>query len=511
MEQILKGQSDTVPSTKKPREWWRNQCLNLYFLCAAVLREAFEDKFHNFGKLHELLCDFLDVAKNPSRRKFITVYRGAYKTTVLIGYVIFLYVWSIVNKKPTSICYNTATKENAEAFMLEFQEAMRECTLLYWIFPEIPKKEGEFRKWTKWKVEYKWFKFHVASLDVKQVSRHYTVIINDDLVNNDNAFSETGREKIKRQWKFQKSIITKYKKFKVGLEIDVGTPYHSQDLISHIYKNIDSYDKFVMPYALPLDTGDPVELSRRNGYLTFPEMQVWEDFDEIFEDQGRSIFATQYELKIVEEASKLCHDHWLRYWTFLPENYVRYLVVDPAGTEDGKNDPTGFVICDVDPLGNIYVVYAEHFWLTPYNVIMMMENLRKEFDPDEIYVEKEKYSITIADTVEHLAPKLNFAFVEHMNEPKPSRIHRLKQWFETKRIFLGEGMNTLEQELLDYPDTPHVDLLDALAYVLKIMQPPDKRVKREFVPEEEPEFDQQLKRALAILEPNRKENMDGYF
>lgn len=484
--------ASSTPYNLKPVSWYRNEGMSdLYFFEYSILADAWLDKFHDMGRIHKIICKFLDTRIVISRKKLISVFRGAYKTTVLLGFVLWLFVHSIVRKKPISVCYNTATKENAAAFMDDFREMIRECQALHEIYPEIPTDPAAYRRWSSFKVEYKWFKFHVASLDTKQVSRHYTIIINDDLVNDDNAFSDTEREKIKRKWKFQKSIITKYRKFKVGLEIDVGTPFHSRDLMGTLINRIKTYDKLLIPYAIRSD-GTPADLHERDGKLTFPEMFTWEDFDDIYEEQGQAIFASQYKLKVVEEGDKLCDEEDLRYWDFPPTSYVRIMVIDPGGTEQGANTPTGITICDFDSHGLIYVMYAAQHWISPFELIKKIEELKEAYDPDDTYVEKEKYSITIADTVQHYAPRLNFSFVEPKNEPKPKRIHRLKQYFDTGRILLRKGMKDLETQLLDYPDCQNKDILDSLAYQIIVADFPKKGIHQDREHKIEKGFEEEL-------------------
>ena len=420
------------------------------------------------------MCAFLDTRLTPSRRKYLSIFRGSFKTTVLLGFCIWLFVWAEVTGNTISICYNTGTKDNAEAFMEDFRETLINCTLLHWIFPSFPKTKDSYRRWTMKKVETRVAKFHVASLDTKQVSRHYTVIVNDDLVNDLNAYSERERETVIRQWKFQKSILTRYSKFKVGLELDTGTPFHSRDLISYIRTKVETYDKFIVPWAIE-DGRGKVDPFRKNGVLTFPEMFDWEDFQVKKEDQGSSIFSTQYGLEVLEESDVLCKPEWIRHWSALPEEYKRVMIIDPAGVEKKSSSASGFNISDIDPVGNIYVVYSGKYWVTPSDLIRKMDEMRLSYRPDEIYIEKEKYSTTIADTMQHLAPKLNFGYVEHHGVSKAPRIYRMKQWLETGRIMFGPNMKPLEDRLLSYQgEDTDTDELDPLAYQVQILEPPKR-------------------------------------
>lgn len=496
----------TAPSEiagRFPRSWWRDQSSGLFFFEHVVLAQAWEDKFRNFGCLHQLLCDFLDRRKRPSRRKFISVFRGSYKTTVLLGFIIWVFAWSIEMNKPASITYNTSIKENAEALNLDFRETVEHCLLLKWIFPKLPTDPNDFRKWEKHKVEYRnLFRFQVSSTETQQTSRHTTIYINDDIVNDLNSKSEGEREKVWDTWKYQKSIVTRYAKFKIGLEIDSGTPFHSKDTICKIRK-LPSYDKFIVPWALE-DGRGRVDPYKENGVLSFPEMFCWEDFRTIREDQGPTIFATQYALEIADEEGMLCRPQWIRKWVRLPEVYKRVMVMDPAVTADPKRSrtsATGVVICDVDPSGNLYVIFAEKFFVTPEGFIRLMERLTAQFHPDETYVEKEKTSITIADTYTYLAPKLNFTFVEHQGRPKASRIMYMQQWFETGRILLGDNMNELEDAIVTYDGVSkeNTDLLDPLAYQVKIIDPPKRGHRRDEREEKKDRFEEELERVSKLM------------
>lgn len=492
--------SDSLPPGLQ-REKWLSWAAGLWFF-THLLKSAWEEKFHDLGRLHYHLCRYLDPTVNPSQRKFISIFRGSYKTTILLAYCLYLFCWALVKGESISIVYNTATRENAEGFMDDFRQTLLRCHVLQWIF-RLPQTPQGYDKWTKWKVHYKGARFQVSSLETRQVSRHFKVYINDDLVNDDNAFSDIERENVLRKWRLQKSILTKYKKRKIGMEIDVGTPFHHSDLIAHIIKNVKNYDKFIMPYKLRLDDGSEI--------LTFPEMFTWEDFEEIRSDQGESLFATQYELRVLDDADRIATEKWIRKWVYLPEYYYRILIIDPAGTDNKKNDPTGFLVVDIDHLGYIYIIYSEHLWLAPYRMLKHAEALQQAFQPDETYVEKEKYSITIADTVEHLAPQFNFTFVEHRNQDPKERVHRLKQFFETGRILFGPGQEDLISEVLNYPACAHDDLIICLSYVPRVMIIP-KKIERDRDTVQDKDFLAEINGVRDRLNNiEKRENMDAFF
>lgn len=506
----LLEQDQTIPSSHQSRDWWREKCKSLFFLCRVVLQTAFDDKFHDMGLFHKHLCDFLDMTKNPNRKKLVICFRGSYKTTVLLGFCVLLFVWSVANGTPVSIVYNTATRDNAENFSDDFRHIMRHCVFLKWIFPEIPNEpDVNFKKFTRWKIELSSAKFHVASLDTRQVSRHYTVIINDDLVNDDNAFSEIEREAVKRKFKFQKSILTRYKKHSIGLEIDTGTPYHPLDLMSDLLQHSTKYDKFIVPYAIPMECGGEVDIRRHDGLITFPEMFCWEDFEEILDEQGPAIFGTQYELRIVDEGDRLCKPEWIRRWKVAPEFYQRLLMVDPGGGQKDKHDPTGYLVCDVSMTGHIYIHYGRKYWHTPTALLDHAYALSTGYKVDETFFDKERLSTTAGDLVESRLPMFNFSIFDHKNRPAEKRIYRLKQYLETGKILFNDDCKDLEMELLAYP-SQNDHLLVGLAAVLDVMNPPKDKIRRFEENPSESEFDRELQKVRKLAEP-REKNDDLWY
>ena len=278
------------------------------------------------------------------------------------------------------------------------------------------------------------------------------------------------------------------------------------DLINHSKK----YEKFIVPYAIPLESESKVDLKSHSGLLTFPEMYCWEDFEDIYEDQGASIFATQYELKVLPDSDRIAQEEWLQDWKVLPLQRQRLVICDPAGTEKKQNDPSGFLVVDISPEPRLYVLYAKQFWLTPYNVIEMLKTLDDVYKPDEIYVEKEKYSIGMMDTIDHYFDGTMFSFVEHSNEAPEKRIYRLKQWVETRRILFSDDMTDLKYQLLNYPDVKHDHLLVCLAYAVKVMNPPKKTKVLPYEEQVAVGFDAELEKMQRIW--NRKGmDYDKYF
>jgi phage terminase large subunit-like protein len=434
------------------------------------------------------MCDFLNVRVTPSRKKLLSVFRLSFKTTVLQGFFGYEFVWSLVDQYPTAIVYNTATKENSSNFQESIKHDLTQNEFLRWIFPELPKSEGQFKTMTKQKIQHGHTRLEFASLDTVQVGRHAPTMVNDDLENDENAFSDTLREELKRKWKFQKAILTKIKSKGLGLEIDIGTPYHFQGLVWKLM-NMPTYDKMIVPCWY-----------EREGkrILTMPEVYEESDFLEKREEVGAAIFSSQYLLHPLPEEDALCQPGWLRYYTTLPENSYRTMIIDPGGSDPKTKDSTGISIVDTDEKGDMYVVYYRKLWLSPVELMNLVGSLKEQYRPDGVWFEKEKYSTTIADIFRHRFPLLNFSFVEHKLRRKPARIWRLKQLLQSGRVYIPSDNRELESDLLQYPHLDYDDGLDSLAYHLDVRRTPPKIQKPRFEPRIEPTFDMELDKYLGL-------------
>ncbi len=488
-----------IPKDLKSRDEWRVACQDLFFFEMNVCAEAFDDKFRDMGAIHMEMCDFLDTRKSPSKSKYLSAFRGSFKTTVILGYFAWFLCMNLARRKSNSILYNTAIKENAWNFQADLKHLLLENTLLQWIFPELPKDEKSYAAMTKNRIEHGRVRMDFSSMDSTQASRHYAVIVNDDLENEKNYQTEGQRLDLINAFMYQQSVLTKIKSKGIGLDIFVGTPYHIQGLTWKV-RNDKTYSRLEIPCF---------KNHRRDEGVTFPERFTVDDFDIIKSRQNTQVFSSQYDLRPLSEADALCPESWLQRWNRLPDPAWRSMVVDPGGA-DGEKDPTGISIVDSDTAGNMYVVMADEFYLTPIGLMDKINELKTSYAPDDIRIEKEKYSTTIADIMQHRFPLMNVSFVEHKGRNKEQRIWRLRQWFEGKRIFIGHNQKTFETQLLEYPSVNHDDILDSLAYHIDIRRVPDPYVVhrlpsgKEWKPDVSAEFEEEINAVMA-----RVKGVDG--
>ena len=228
------------------RLWWRRNCARLSWFNANVMPYAWDEKFHDFGMIHQLMCDHLDPTINPSTKKYMSAFRGSHKSTQLLGFICWFFCWNLAKKNTNALVYNTATKDNAFNMSGDVKHSLLQNERLQWIFPELPATEQAYDTMTQKRIEHRHVRVDFTSLETTLVSRHYPVWLNDDLENDENAKTDYMREDLKRRWRYQKAVLTKIKSRGIGLEIEVGTPYHTNGLTWQIRRS-PIYSKLEIP------------------------------------------------------------------------------------------------------------------------------------------------------------------------------------------------------------------------------------------------------------------------
>ena len=471
------------------RDWWRGQCRDLFFFEKVVLGNAWPDRYHDFGPVQRQMCRFLDVRTNPSRKKYMSAFRLSFKSTVLEGLLTHQFCWALADGYPTGTTYNTGTKDNSALFSYNVRYNLLNNPLLQWIFsPHLPKNEAGFDVMTKGFIRKGHVRMEFTSFDTIQVGRHSPNMINDDLENDTNAYSDTLRSELINKWRHQKAILTKIPKLGLGLEIDVGTPYHFQGLTWKI-RNMPSYDKLIIPCWKTDDNGKRI--------LAMPELYTEQDFLEKLDEMGTAIFSAQFLLHPLAEEDALCNPKWLKYYSQLPEITWRTMVVDPGGSDPKTKDATGISIVDTDEKGDMYIVYYRKLWISPGELMETVNQLVQQHKPDGVFFEKDRYSTTIADTFRHRFPLLHYSFVEHKGRNKGGRIWRLKQFLQQGRLLIQADNRECETDLLQYPHVEYDDGLDSLAYHIDIRRIPKRLARPRFEPKIESTFDIELDKFMG--------------
>lgn len=462
-----------------------------------------------YGEIHEKVFRFLEKEGN-NLNQLIMLPRGHQKSHCLA-------VWSAwwVTKHPdTTVLYISATAQLAEDQLYAIK-----CILdspvyrRYW--PEmLDQDEGRRSKWsttainvdhpTRAKEMVRDNTIRTAGLTTNTTGWHADVIIADDVVVPDNAYTEEGRRKTAAAMSQMSSI-----KNAGGMIKAAGTRYHPGDQYSiwmgqeeALYNEQDEITGYLPVWEIM------EEVVEVDGVFTWPrearpdgkrfgfDRQV---LSRIFaEYSDKTQFYAQYynnpndpDSNRVDRSRFQYYDQkYLRqeagYWFFKEARLNVYAGVDFAFSLSKKSDFTAIVVIGVDSTNDIYVLDIDRFKTDKisdyYERLLAMHN--------KWGFKKLRAEVTTAQQiiVNDLKQKFKEGGVSlKIDEFRPSRHQGSKEEriaavleprYQQQAIwhYRGGYIPVLEDEML-LARPPHDDIVDTLASIVEIAQKPRERVR----------------------------------
>lgn len=305
-----------------------------------------------------------------------------------------------------------------------------------------------------------------GGVDTTKNSRHYDLIIFDDLHSEINTKTKEQLEKVKEHWKLAYSLLDPGRP-----AIVIGTRWTHTDLYQEIIDEHAEKFNFITRQARS-DTGQ----------LFYPAKLSAEFLDAQRERQGAYIYSCQYMNNPVDSESAKFKREYFQYKAWaevegIPINW--YLTIDPGG--DGQySDFAGFVLSGMDYQSNIYVRHVTRKHLTDGQIIMHAFDLYRQYQPRLIVVETlAKAGKTIEYAFKEKQKELGFwlpiRYIKQRTSVKESRIEALAPKYEFGHVYhIKEApqLKDLEDELLHFPKAKNDDASDAFATVLEVATPP---------------------------------------
>lgn len=309
------------------------------------------------------------------------------------------------------------------------------------------------------------------------ISKHFDIIIGDDLVGLENARTERQRANLK-EWFYSSLFPTLEPDGEIHI---LGTRYNPLDLYEDLIKSRD----YVVNIQQAIRTVNGKKVS------------LWEDkfslerLEAILKQSGKIIFNMQYQNDTELAKGRIFKAKYFKYYEEYKLDYdfqtakiriknaegvdvwkkVRvYMGADLAISEEenSKNDYFVLMMIGVDEDRNVYVLEYVKERLTFNSQLNTTISYGRDKYPmvERIGVETNQYQKALAQELRRLSllPVINI----NTSKDKVTRAMRRSANFENGKVFFREGMDDLEECLLLFPEVDHDDLFDALDHAMTV-------------------------------------------
>lgn len=318
-----------------------------------------------------------------------------------------------------------------------------------------------------------------AGLEKSITGQHFDTIICDDLVAKENT---TTAEQIQKVIQYFESLFPILEPG--GEVIVIGTRWDDNDLYGHIMKKMGHLFDVV------------VKRLEVNGNFIFPEKFNNDVVATLKASMRPSFFSSQYYNDPIADEDQVFKPEHFRHWTLhkkeadsrgfklLPDNLSKFTTVDLAVSEKHDADETAIVTCGWDADNNVYVLDVKHGRFGTNEKVDQIYLAFQQYAPYQVGIEKvsaQKFFIDLLRWVQlNGREALPIAEVDSGGKRKEDRIMMLEPLFRQGKIFLPQNCHALETQLLKFSfkgTKGHDDIIDALAYQLKLYSPAQRQDK----------------------------------
>ncbi len=420
--------------------------------------------------------------------------------------------WMVARHPEITILYVSATSELAETQLFDIKNIL-ESSVFQLYFPEyIHPQEGKRETWNNRKIRVDHVRrssegirdatISTAGLTTNTTGWHADVIVGDDLVVPENAYTVEGRESVLKKASQFTSIRNAG-----GFTMACGTRYHPDDIYdtwkNQFYEVFDDNDELVDK----LPTWEVVEHKVEENDIFLWPREIRDDgkafgFSKNVLSRIRSEYAdtVQFYAQYYNDpndpgSNRISRDKFqyidrkqVKYangsWWVRKKIVNIYAAIDFAYTTSRRSDYTAIVVVGVDDEGFIYVLDIDRFKTDKHSVMFEhVMKLHEEWDFRKLRAEVTAAQSMIVGDLKDRIRKEGMSL--SIDENKPSRhegtkeerlVSILEPRYDNLSVYHIRGGYTaaLEEELI-LARPKHDDIKDALASCIQIAKAPSKR------------------------------------
>jgi predicted phage terminase large subunit-like protein len=461
----------------------REKCkTDLFYLCKDILG------YPDLSEVpHREMCDY---TMSGELRKIQLIPRSHFKSTVTtIGFC----VQEIIKNPNIRILLTSARLDNSKSFLREIKGHFETNERLRELFGNHVSA-----KWTETEIissqrtpgyNPKESTITLGSMGASMVSKHFDLIIMDDVVNREWVSTP---EQIAKTIIYYKDMLDLVEPASKGGRIHItGTRWHYNDLYAWVLEQNKHYkgnEKFrvLIRKAYWEEDGEIKVL--------FPERYSYDFLQHLRREKGGFEFACQYLNEPVDEENATFRESDFRYYAEegiderlgipyqrLPKQLRRFVLLDPASRVGRKNDYSAIIALGVDSENNWYILDMIRDKMLPEQTISKLFHFCELYKPSVVGIETRGFQLIfesgLRDRMKQTGKFLPIKDLKADYNSKEDRIRGLQPRFQAHSVFFPKTLTykqydgkvidlvvALQDELLKFPVAPHDDVSDCLAY-----------------------------------------------
>ena len=464
---IEKFLSDDNRAMELARELCRT---NLRYLCEKILKYSDWDGCHT--EMVEWLEGELSKTCDKKRIIFMLMPRGHLKTSII---TIGKSIQEMLKNPDIRILLVNAVWDNARSFLSEITAFLTNKSHLPNLFGIFQNDKGFNQDSITIRQRQRPNKtptISTSGVDSAKASQHYDWIVADDIVNRQNVSSSELREKTILYYKDMLDLLEP-----AGTLIIIGTRWHDGDL----------YGEKMRQNSIKMEDGVTSYVSKTDSAISLYVRKVVEDKKFIFPRKFNDSILEQ--LKIEKGSFEVSGQYFnnpisdedqqfkppIRYWAEIGDETTHYGAFDPA-TSEKKSSCNAVVFSGALNRAN-QLLAIEYKAFEKKDPTMMMDKI---FEYAQKYrwkgfgIETNGGQEIYVKLLQEEQRKRNVFFkiipLHHIKD-KFSRIIALQPRYEIGNLLLKQGMTELEDQLLRFPVSSKLDIVDAFAMIHEIAEP----------------------------------------
>jgi hypothetical protein len=428
---------------------------------------------------HEFFQDIRDLISGKYREVAWIAFRESAKTSFAKNFLL----WMICYKKRSYINVDSFDKENAERVLFDIVVELQSNKRLIQDFGQLFNVKREADNVTQKRVS------NFLTTNGVRVEAHSTqesvrgrlhghqrpdFLLLDDFETN----------KTKDSKAYTEQVLKHIDEFKSGLDSKALILYLGNYITEYgsvqSLKDRSKLDKMLLYRDIPVSIG-----LGANGVPTWPAKYTWThevgkvDINDKLLQLGSQVFSAEMMNQPIDELSQEFFKKNFQYKTLKEVSekvHRRFATIDSALTKNADSDYTG-VVKNFVTENNDWNIIATQYKVNSKSLVDIIFLLHDE-GFEKIGIEEGAFTQAIKPYFDDECRKRNkfpnVVMLKHGGIMKESRIRGLVPRYEQKSIYHIEGTcDQMELQLLKFPHSLNDDIIDALAYQLKIAEAPN--------------------------------------